>query len=424
MCGTWRLLLRILATLCVAFASAGASAAEPGDSRWDLVIDTPADGGLIGGPGGLLFLAGRTPGLAAGALDLMLAVDVSASTDLPFFPEAHMRDPRPRGWWPLLGAGTRPQQDLRGSLLDAELRAADLVLARLHPATTRVGLVAFAGSGDPAAPDARTVVELTEDYARVRAGLRRLLTAGAGGTTTLVAGLNRAVVELLATPSAASTPRPEARRAILLLTDGAEPLTRAAQPNGDPLRTRVARAARGGIRVDAILIGEEAERDPARARELLRDAGGVLTAIAAPARLAAIVDERCFAGLAQVEVANRTTRQAASVVSLHLDGSFAALVPLARGANRIRVTARAAGGAQRTRMLEIRYAPEGPGRPVPDSLLLQHTRLLGEHLEALRAQPATRPAAPGTPSKALEVRTETGTPLHETHTPPAAPDPQ
>jgi hypothetical protein len=357
------------AALAAATALSGVRArADAATPLLGLSIDIPSSGAPIGDPLGLALVSGRVieAGPGSAGLDLMLAIDTSHST-------ARAAGSR-RGWrrWlaRLLPWRTAPAPE---SALDIEVERALELLESLEAGSSRVGVVAFAGDHDPRTSDAWTAAALGERDSARRA-LHDLSRRGASGGTNLIDALERARVELLGEPGAESRARPDARRALALLTDGTgvHPLHPEPREARALLRRAAARLCAAGVELDVIALSEQPALDA------IAEAGGrVHTARGLPAPLDPT-------DRAEVALRNATSGARASAAQLP-DGRFAALVPLAPGANAIEIRARSRSGLEARTRLDLVWSP-GAWKPDPPQLLRIRNDLLAAHLRALRAR--------------------------------------
>lgn len=390
-----RVLIGILVPLFgLGLALPARGGAAPG-SPVHLEIDVPGENALIGDPAGLAFLAGRA---IAGPerledFDVVFAIDTSRSTEAPSGKDIDGDGTvGRRGSRSILGRlGSLlhlPASDPDDSVLAAEVAAVRQLLEHLDPRSTRVGVVTFAGDLKPRSPDASTAVPLTSEYDRVREGLDQILAVGPWGETNMAAGVRRATIELLGTPSAYSERR-EAQRILIFVTDG--------RPNlpfpGQSLRRNAAAAIRQarmagrvGVRVDTYAVGWRALREPIAPVEMARATGGTYTPVVHPGNLPEILEPAGFVEIERLEVENRTTGERAEYLIRGADGSFSALVPMQEGENRVRVVARATDGSARERTLTLRFLPDAPMPELSPRLLTQRNRLLETRLGRLHEE--------------------------------------
>jgi Mg-chelatase subunit ChlD len=369
----------------VAFGLAALLAAWPAATEAgppaEAYFTAPADGAVVQGAPWVR-VTGQTRGAETAApagIDVMLVIDTSGSTQNP----AGARD---GGSGALFGGGP--------SILQAELEAARAFLAASDPATTRVGVVRFAGayeflSGTATSGSVNAWVEqpLTTDYATVRATLSRIGQGGSHGGTDMAAGLRLAIRELLALPEARSQPRGEARKVALLLTDGFPTLPFGSVAAMDPGDVEVALAAarvaaKGGIVVHSFCLGPEALSAPMACREAARLTGGTYSPVERPADIVSLLPRTPVGRVELVAVRNATTGRLARSVSVRPDGGFSAEVELAPGANQLVVELHGPGPGV-SGAIVVHYG----GRDVDVEVNKQRERTLEIQIE--------RPAPPG-----------------------------
>ncbi|MCP4003897.1 MAG: VWA domain-containing protein [bacterium] len=362
------------------------------DARIEL--DAPA-GRVVPASESLTLVAGRLPLFDAQAgLDIVFAIDTSASTDevLPGPPLAGTAHPTPWYARPFLSL-TRFLRGLESpsTLLDQEILLARALLSRLDPRSTRVGVVTFAGDLDRLRGNAITRVPLTSEFQQTELALTYIQRLGSSGLTHAGAGVDRAMAELLATRSAKSRPREAGQRAIVLFTDDAS-------ESGAPALARsLRRAAAASVRIDVVIVGEEADRAPPEMLADLLETGGSL--IRAPREGTGEKDLRRlrYGRARSVQVHNRTSGAVASVVGLTPDGRFSSLIALAPGTNQleVRISVEDSDSPTVVEVFEIERAGDTASRLGPQ-LLAERRRLLEAHLANLRAEPAppTLPVSP------------------------------
>jgi hypothetical protein len=315
-----------------ALVAAWPAAATAGPSA-EAYFTAPADGTVVQGSSWVR-VAGQARGAeapAATSIDVMLVIDTSGSTSN----SAGAKD----GIAGLLGGGP--------SILHAELEAARAFLDASDPATTRVGIVRFAGdfeflTGSAKSGSVNAWVEqpLTADYAAVRATLGRIRQRGSHGGTDMAAGLRLAIRELLGLPETRSQARSDARKVALLLTDGFPTLPFGSVATMDPgdvdVTLGAARvAAKGGIVVHSFCLGPEALSAPMACREAARLTGGIYSPVERPADIVSVLPRTPVGRVELVAVRNATTGRLARSVSVRPDGGFTAEVELAPGANQL-----------------------------------------------------------------------------------------
>lgn len=372
--------------------------AAPGESApttvLSLAIDYPAPGALLAQPTCGIFVSGRASALP-GALrpfEVMLVIDTSRSTEEPS--GADIDGDGRIGGRPFASLDfffLRLALDPGDSILAAEIAAARQLVERLDPRQTRIGLVAFSGGAGQGhsrrAPAATTLEPLTQDYARVEAALDALLETPPEGSTHMAAGLDQATTELRGLRGAQSRPDPEAEKLVLFFTDGQPTLPHGPDAMLDNVRAvlRAAdRAERAGVRVHSFAIGPEALAGPVAAVEMARRTRGSFTPVRSPGDLVRAAEGVELASIEEVTLWNETRQEAARFLWLGGDGSWAGLVDLAPGRNRLRVRARAGDAREAERFIEVHFVPEAPSPPLPGKFALPHTRLLEDCLEQAR----------------------------------------
>lgn len=269
--------------------------------------------------------------------------------------------------------------DLEDSVLYAELAAAEVLIGRLDPRTFRVGLVAFSDTARVIAP----LGSRPEELRRALDALRRDFWRDLRGTNFAEAiRVSREELERTPAGAAAATEpgdgaAPPAReRSILLLSDGEPTLPvhgdRPAQYSIEAAQD----AALADIRIYPFALGREPEGALDVYRALAAITGGRFEQAVRPADAIARLRRVDLADLAELRIENRTTGEPARAVRVFPDGSFDAFVPLAQGANRLRVTARAGDGTSASveRVVHRRAAPETDALRAEQRALLEELR--------------------------------------------------
>jgi hypothetical protein len=282
----------------------------------------------------------------------------------------------------LLGRSVSGSSDPGDSILAAEVAAGHRLLARLDPATTRVGVVSF--SGPDGKPAAHLDQPLTDDFEAVGAALRRILAGGSFGGTDMAAGIRLAVRELAGLQGHVSPRAPGGRKAGILLTDGFPTL-----PFGDgqardhrDVEVAVAAAgvaARAGIAIHTFGLGEQAASAPEASMEIARSTGGRYTPIATPGDIVELIQRTSFSGVDILLLRNATTGQPAANLTVTADGAFRGDVPLAPGSNRIAVEVLTTDGKKVAAGVTVHYRPQASL-----DLQLRRNRELELQVESLR----------------------------------------
>ncbi len=361
--------------------------------KLDLEVAAPISGAVIGDPGGMAFVSGRALALYGEyqEFDVVFVLDMSDSTSAPSGADVDgdglLGHRRGEKYLSILGAILPlPNSDRGDSVLAAEIAAVETLLDQLDPRTTRVGVVYFSGDLDPLTPDATTMVPLTTNFHQVRRGLQEILKYGPHGRTNMLAGVRIGTIELLGGRSAYSERRPNARKIMIFLTDGAPTLPMQSSPNQNARMAIGAakKAARADIRIDTYAIGELALKEPAVVVEMAHVTQGVFTPVRHPRDLRAVFEHVDFAHIEELRVHNKTTSDPASYLVRSPDGSFSALLPMREGSNTIEVYARAVDGTETRRFVRVRFLADAEMQQLDARLTAQRNRLLENRLLDLK----------------------------------------
>jgi hypothetical protein len=372
---------------------ASPAAADEERARLLLELETPVPGAVIGDPQGLAFVAGKAIALYGEyqTFDIVFVIDTSQSTDEPAGSDIDGDGKVGQTRGGVIGGIfgrvlPLPQTDRGDSVLAAEVQAVRTLLGQLDPRTTRVGIVTFAGDSDPITLDAYTEAPLTADYEKVGDALDGILRRGPQGMTNMVAGLNLAVIELLGTQSAYSTPREDARRIVMFLTDGQPtlPIANANLQNAKMTIEHATRARKFDIRVDSYALGPEALGEPLVTVEMALVTGGVFTPVVRPADLRTVFEEITFSDIEKFELVNRTNGAQPGQLVRNADGSFSALLELEEGRNVLEVYARSTDGSEGRRQVQVDYAPGADAQALDARQLAMKNRLLENQLLELQ----------------------------------------
>lgn len=333
-------------------------------------LHAPRDGSVQRVPISLVEVRGVTGAGTPHYHDLVVVVDMSVSTRLPSGVDVDEDGVTGRSspeiteeYW----GSAAPEElcdDLGDTIAAAELTAARRLLRFLDPVRTRVGLVAFGDRGQLEAAAGSPPEQLG-------AALETLDGRhGWYGGTNYGDALRVATATLLAAPDGSRA----RRRSVLFLSDGYPTL-----PQPDPLPTRDAiraaeETAAAGVRLVIFALGPEAIRGREILREMAALTDGRVTELERPGEILFELPTVDLSDVVAVELENLTTGEPARAVRLFPDGSFDGFVPLARGANRIRVTSRGAKGGVQREEREVRYEP-----------IAEPTREVELEIERLRA---------------------------------------
>ncbi len=356
------------AALGVMFLLAAWATGAGAQEAAEVFFQAPPEGAVVeGGP--WITVSGRARGPAgqpAGAFDVMLVIDTSGSTRNP----SGLRVDR-TGQFGTSTPGSNWLRGLGDSILAAEVGAGMQFLQISNPATTRVGVITFAGAVQfqfltgmavavPGSTNAWVEQPLTFDFEAVRRALLNILRRGPDGGTDMGAGLRLAIRELLAVAGALSPPRPAARKVALLLTDGFPTLPFGSVDVMDPgdieVVVNAARvAAKGGVVIHSFCLGPEALSAPIGCTEAARITGGIYTPVRTPADIVNILPATPLGQVELVAVRNATSGQMARSLSVGADGGFTAEIPLVPGANRLVVELHGGGGLRGSAAVVVHY---------------------------------------------------------------------
>jgi len=353
---------RALAAVCallIGFGEPCLAAPEAGPAS-RVRIDAPLEAGHVRAKTHLAEIRGVAvaDARAPPGYDLMIALDVSKSTDEPSGSDVDRdgvvgMDPRRE----LVAPGTYPEgtasTDPDDSVLAAEVLAARSLIEGLDASRVRVGLLVFSSGfgGEGGEADARLEVPLSADYGQVTRALETVRREGGHGATNFAAGIRLGVRELAGLPGALSEVQPDRKRVLIFLTDGkpSYPVGRAdvVDPGDIEAAIRAATLARaGGVPIHVYAIGLAALIEPIAATEVARVSLGRYTPVRDPADLAPLLQGATIADIEDVVLTNLTTGDFSTDVQLSPDGSFTGLVPVRVGENRVRVTALSTSGAR------------------------------------------------------------------------------
>jgi Mg-chelatase subunit ChlD len=311
------------------------------------------------------------------AFDVIIVIDVSGSTKVAsgvdvdgdgtigFDPQFELVEP---GAFPPEVRSSDPDD----TILAAEVKAAEALLASLDPSRVRVGVLTFSGEMDPVTGlrlkydqrDAWLEIPLTNDFDQVRRVLPGILARGPHGGTNFAAGLRLAITELAGLSGAKSAPRADAKKVVLFLTDGLPTFpfgSGSTSDDGDKeAALNAARLAhKAGITINAYALGPNALANPIAATEMSRITLGTYMPVQNPGDIISFLQGVSFANIDDVVFTNLTTREVSYDVELSPDGSFSGFVPVREGKNRVRVTALASDGSSGSVELDLNFETAG-----------------------------------------------------------------
>jgi len=359
-------------------------------SKMNLVVEYPRDGSVVPEARGCgTFVAGWAGGTR---FDVVFAIDVSKSTDEPS--GADIDGDGQVGRARADESGRFANSDPGDSILAAEIAAARELLGDLHPARTRVGVVAFSGTPPrplewifPRAPSAVTTHPLTPDHDAVEAALVRMASRTPEGSTDIAAGIDRTVAEFEAAREDAPAEF-ERRRFVLFFTDGYPTLPFGPDAKAKNIAAVVEAAERAraaGVRIHTFAIGPRALGSPTAAVEMAERTGGAFTPVRHPADLVEAVQHAVLSE-PRVSLRNATTGEDAFPFSVAPDGAFHGFVRLAPGSNRLEIRAESEGAPAQTESLQVDLAPNAPDAVIPKHLVSRRVAGLEECLVGLTRQ--------------------------------------
>ncbi len=349
-----------------AMAISGSRMALAGADRVRILIDSPAPGVQVESQVHQARISGNAVAEGDEPLlyDVMLAIDVSASTraasgvDVDGDGEVGA-NPLLELLPPTAYSADTLSSDPEDSVLHAEVAAARGLIERLDARRVRVGVISFAGEVDPMTgkrkhldqQDAWVDAPLTADLEQIHRTLDAILARGARGATNFAAGVRLGIRELSALSGARSAPRPEAKKVILFLTDGAPTLPSGRGNQIDPgdseAAVRAAQVAhRAGISINTYALGQGALTYPQVVTEMARVSLGTYTPVQNPGDIIMLLQGVSFANVEDVVFTNISTGDFSTDVRLNPDGSFQGYVPVREGPNRVRVIALASDGSR------------------------------------------------------------------------------
>ena len=349
-----------------AMAILGSRMALAGEDQVRVLIDSPAPGVRVESQVHQARISGNAVAEGDEPLlyDVMLAIDVSASTraasgvDVDGDGEVGA-NPLLELLPPTAYSADTLSSDPEDSVLHAEVAAARGLIERLDPRRVRVGVISFAGEVDPMTgkrkhldqQDAWVDAPLTADLEQIHRTLDAILARGARGATNFAAGVRLGVRELAGLSNAQSRARPDAKKVILFLTDGAPTLPSGRGNQIDPgdseAAVRAAQVAhRAGIIINTYALGQGALTYPQVVTEMARVSLGTYTPVQNPGDIIMLLQGVSFANVEDVVFTNITTGDFSTDVRLNPDGSFQGYVPVREGPNRVRVIALASDGSR------------------------------------------------------------------------------
>ena len=379
---------------------------KPDSDGAGILVSQPAADSEVVNEAGRVTVAGRVGFEERESIgyEIVVVIDISGSTAQPSGIDVDADG--------ILGVplGREPaifSSDRGDSILAAEIQAVRLLLARMAKSLgpTRIALVSFSGEmvvGEGGGayskqPAVRVEVPLSADGQELSVGLDRIMQRGPAGGSNFFAAVERSLLELSGHWSAQSDARSDARKVIVLLTDGVPSPPPPGSAYADPAsRARAVLATRGaedaGVAIHIYALGGRADEFPRFVRTLLHGSAGSFTRVRDPGDTALFLGELTFSELSEVSIQNLTAQANSEDVRLTPDGHFQGSVPVTPGTNALRVTARTADGQERRREFRFRYV-----RPSDRAKFLEDERAriegLRERRKDVRIEPATNSSA-------------------------------
>ena len=318
--------------------------------------------------------------------DLMLAIDASTSTNE--YAEADVdRDGKTDDDWMGRDSIFRAQVSAAANLV----RVLDRLPGNEGGGRVRVGIITYAGEERfrlhpddedlpldfeavyaQAARDSRVALPLTSDYVAAIRKLEELWNSSPIGMTNVAAGIGRGVVELTGDVErgAASEPRPDADRSILLLTDGKPRL-----PYDKLVAERTAMyagklASQSGVRINVFALGynEVTRSKNYSLKRMSLRSGGRYVALERPGEIMTALGSTPFSIVDRVRLRNHTSGHYTRDVATGIDGSFYGEVPLLEGENEIEITALLDDGRTASETFHVDYVRGLPSRELEEQL--------------------------------------------------------
>lgn len=332
----------------------------PAEERVWLGVAAPSEGARLAESIPFVEVSGWAGARQGGRHDVLLVLDVSPSTLAPSGSDVNGDGRVGRQgcllpWWlgpwyegPGFG---RTCPDAGDTVRAAERSAAEHLLEQLDWQRTRMGLVTFHGG-------AELVTPLGARQAELRTALRAIeMEPGIAGNGTDFRAAIETALEAFADAPLRTDWDGAIQRSLLFLSDGTPTLPGF---GGRPARKALeaaAHARRDGVRIHAFALGPEVQAHAGIYRELARRTGGHLTRVARPAEIVAWLPRVNLADVADISMANLTSGRSGRAIRTFADGSFEGYVPLVRGANRLRVTARGSRGHERSVERSVHFEP-------------------------------------------------------------------
>jgi len=338
-----------------------------GFGETEIHVSTPKPGETISDADGNLEIEGSVwiGGLPGAQYDVVIAIDTSQ-------PASDASDEQLRA---ADASGRAAPESKPVDPLFEQVRAArhfvDSIRDRLGD--VRVGIVSFPGldrkrarGNGPAATRAeptgaaRRELPLTSDGAAIDRALGRIVERGRAGPMSFGAGLDLAVDELQRPPDWPGAARPGARRVVVLAADarGRLPFGQGAQSDREFREHSVEsarHASQRGVALHLFALGGISEAPPAFIDEMLANSAGSFTRVQTTDLDAALLTRVRLPYLEEISIHAAADDAQIGALSMQPDGSFAASVPLAPGANSLILRARTSDGNERESRLAVEF---------------------------------------------------------------------
>jgi predicted aspartyl protease len=321
---------------------APARVAAPREHQVWLELTSPSEGAVAAGAVDWIEVAGWAGSRKTVAYDIAVVVDVSGSTAYASGVDVDQNGK--------LGKARRRRENWRNfnprhfcsdpgdTILAAELRATQRLVDLLDPNRSRIGLLSFADHGQLHA----AIGSDREVFSDVLQALEQSF--GSGWTN--LAHAVRLATEALVNASKGELDPP--LRAILILSDG-YPTFPGSEENAAKAALDAAQEADAldvRIYTFALGLGEIREEDVFAKMAIVT--GGEHVRVDKPGEIVQELPLINLAQVADVAIQNVSADERGRATRILPDGSFDGFVKLHPGENRIRVTARAEGGAERS----------------------------------------------------------------------------
>lgn len=352
---------------------APARAATPREHQVWLELTSPSEGAVAAGAVDWIEVAGWAGSRETVAYDIAVVVDVSGSTAY-----ASGIDVDQNG---KLGKARRRRENWRNfnprhfcsdpgdTILAAELLATKRLVDLLDPNRSRIGLLSFADRGQLHA----AVGSDREAFSEVLRALEKHF--GSGWTN--LADATRLAMEALVNASRGEADPP--LRVILILSDG-YPTFPGSEENAAKAALEAAReAAELDVRIYTFALGLGEIREEDVFAKMAIATGGEHVRVDKPGEIVQELPLINLAQVAEVAIENISANERGRATRILPDGSFDGFVRLQPGENRIRVTARAEGGAERSVERSLWFESRAPrDEREAEALAREREKLLGD----------------------------------------------